>query len=511
MGQRLPDASAFGAREQLQSRSVIGQDPSREGLAEMRTGQAITNLGQTVSDIGQRIQEREDRLSYVKGESEFIRSGVETENSFESDTDYKTYGSRYFEKMQKAKQDASAKIQSPYMREQFLASADLNIQQGLDRMAKKSRELEKSNGLAVINETVNDSNRELYINAKDDATRVSALNNSKQAIEIGKVNGWMSPEDAEEMGRKLAQDYAVARVSVLPPDERIAVLNQKGVVSDFIPTDMKMALIEKAESESISNLRNLEWQAQQNRETLFNESSLQVEQTGSVSNITPERWASMDKGQREALTKYARDIAEGNNIATDWGTYYQLKSKAADPSTRKLFEREDLTKYRTKLGPTEYKELIGTQATLREGKSDKQLDGYLTKTQIVNDSLAGIGIDPSPKPGKQAKEVADFRRMVDERQASLQTQTGKEATNEEVQKIVDTLIVKGRVPNTGIIWNDQKRRYQLKSGEHIVVEDVNEVPPSEREKIEAALRNRNRPLNDQTILDLYNQKLAREL
>jgi hypothetical protein len=507
---RLPDASQLGAPEQLQSRGVVRTELGQEARAKMQTGQAITQAGRQVFEMGQRIQEREDRLNYVKEKSSFLQKSVETESKFDGDTDYKTFGTRYTEDMQKAKQVALAKIQNPDMRAQFDADADLDISQGIARMGAKSWGLEKSNGIAGMNETLS-RNRELYLTAGDDGVRSSVLNNSKQAIEMAKLNGYISPEEAEDMGRKSAQDYVVGRISVLPPDQRIAVLNQKGGIGDLVPEDMKVALIEKAESEGLSNLRNLEWMAQQSRETLFNTASLQVEQTGSTAGIAPEQWASMDKGQRDSLTTYARNIAEGNHIPTDWNTYYQLKTKAASPETRKAFEREDLTKYRGKLGPTEYKELIGAQATLREGKNDKALDGYLTKAQIVNDSLGGIGIDPTPKPGKQAKEVAEFRRMVDTEITALQNQTGKEATNEEVQRITDKLIVQGRVPGSGIIWDDTKRRFQLKTGEKLIVKDAGEVPMAEREKIESALRNKGRPVNDQTILQLYNQKLSKEL
>lgn len=521
MGQRLPDASALGGREQLQSRGVVSMDLGRteeaqiqsaenRGQAANQKAKAVSTLGQTIGEIGQRIQEREDRFNFVKEKSVFLQKSIETEGKFDADTDYKTFGPRYAEDMKKAKQEAAEKIKNPDLRAQFEADADLDIMQGVDRMAKKSWGLEKSNGVAGMNETLS-RNRQLYLTAKDEGSRSSILNNSKQAIEMAKLNSYISPEEAEEMGRKSAQDYAIGRVSVLPPEQRIAALSQQGGVSDFIPEDLKVALIEKAESESISNLRNLEWANQQARETLFNTASLQVEQTGSVASIPPELWASMDKNQRDSLTTYARNIAEGTHIPTDWNTYYQLKTQAADPSTRKSFEREDLTKYRAKLGPTEYKELIGEQASLRDGKGSKQLDGYLTKAQIVDNTLGGIGIDSSPKPGKQAKEVSEFRRMVDSEITALQSSTGKEATNDDVQKIVDNLIVKGRVPGSGIIWDDEKRRYQLKSGEQIIVEDKNEIPSREIEKIEAALRSRGRPVNDQTVLQLYNQKLAKEL
>lgn len=506
---RLPDASALGQRPQLQTSTVVPMRLGQEEAAERQTGQAISQFGQQVFEIGQRVQEREDKLNYVQQKSLFLQKGLEFETSLEGDTDYKTFGPRWVENMEKVKKEALEKIQNPLMREQFEVDASLDIQQGVSRMAAKSWGMEKDNGRATLFGTV-DRNRELSIRTNDEAVRISLLKNTQNAIQVAKENGYISAENAEELSRKSAEDYAIARISVLPPEERLRLLDESGGIADVIPSDTKEILKDKAESESLTNLRNLEWVNQQARENLYNEISLAIEQTGGLSQVPPDKWSMLDKSQRDALKSYAKNIAEGNQIPTDWDTYYELKTKAANPETRKKFEREDLTKYRNKLGTAEYKELIGLQSGIREGKKDKSLDGFRTHKQIVDDTLNSVGIDPTPKPGDKAKQVSDFRRMVDEQIQQRQEVTGKEVTNQEVQEIVDNLIVKGRVPESGFFFDDEKRRFQLESGEKIVVEDVKEVPRTERQKIEDALRRRGSPVNDDTVLELYNRKLSRE-
>lgn len=523
---RLPSATDLGQAPELHSQGVVPiqlgrAEEAQVQAAEMgkRDANTLSNVGNTLYEIGQRIQQRQDRNNYIKEKSNFLQTMVAAENEIGSadDTDYKTFVPRLNDKLQKAKQESAGKIQNPDMRAQFEADTDLDIEQGIIRMASKSWALEKSNGVADMNQTIA-NNRELYLTAGDDSTRESLLDNSNKAIEAARVNGYITPDEAEEMGRKSAEDYAIGRISVMPPDARLGLLSKKGTLADFIPADKRQALIEKAQSESITNLHNMEWKAQQAREKMFNDNSLLVEQTGSVAGIPPEQWAAMDKGQRDALSTYAKNIAEGNNIPTDWNTYYQLKTQAADPTTLRSFEREDLTKYRGKLGPTEYKELIGAQESIRQGKGVKELDGYLTKKQIVDDALSGIGVDPTPKPGKQAKDVANFHRMVDNEIAAVEKVTGKKATNEEVQKITDKLTVQGRVPGSGIIFDDKKRRFQLEPGESLEVDgktvvagNIKDVPAAERVKIEAALRRNGRPVNDTEILYRYNQKLEKAL
>ncbi len=524
---KLPSAEDLGQGPQLRSQGVV---PIQLGRAEqgqiqaaeagVREGQAIAGVGKTVFDIGQRIQEREDRNNYVTEKSKYLQGMVAAENEIgaEGDTDYKTYHVRLDEKLSKLKNDSASKIKNPNMRLQFEADTDIDRQQAIGRIGAKAWKMESSNGIAGMSQTIA-QNRELFLNTSDEATRAAILDNSKSAIGMAKVNGYIMPEEAEEMGRKVAQDYAVGKINVLTPNDRIAALSRDGGLADLIPTDMKQTLIERAESENMANLRNMEWQQQQFREKLVNDNSLLLEQNrGNLAAIPLNEWMTMDKGQRDSLSDYALKLAEGNDIPTDWGTYYKLKTQAAEPSTRKAFEREDLTKYRTKLGTTEYKELIGAQASLREGKTDnKLLDGYLSKSQIVDGVLLGIGIDPTPKPGAQGQEVYNFRRMVDERVVARQALTGKEATNEEVRSIADQLIIEGEVPVD--YWFDEKKhKFQLKPGETFVVDgktavagSIKDVPADERKKIEAALKRNDRPINDQEILYRYNQKLGNGL
>jgi hypothetical protein len=90
---------------------------------------------------------------------------------------------------------------------------------------------------------------------------------------------------------------------------------------------------------------------------------------------------------------------------------------------------------------------------------------------------------------------------------SQETRSGKNATDAEVQGIVDGLMIEG-VTKKGLIFDDKKRVYQLQPGEGVTVK-VTDVPRGERDKIEAALRNNNKPINDDTIVKLYQEKLLR--
>lgn len=228
---------------------------------------------------------------------------------------------------------------------------------------------------------------------------------------------------------------------------------------------------------------------------------------GDLSVIAPGDWVRLDVEQRRALETRSRQLREGVEPVTNWDRYYALLSLAAEPATLRQFTSIDLMRYRHELADTEFKELVAKQAALRQGKNvDEALDGYRTTKQIVDDALAAIGIDPTPKQGtKHAERVNAFRRAVDERILDLQDRTGKKATTQDVQAIVDTLIVRGRIPGSGILWDTRKRLFELEPGEAFDVE-VDEIPPAERRKIEEALRRHNRPVTPEAIVELFKLK-----
>lgn len=222
--------------------------------------------------------------------------------------------------------------------------------------------------------------------------------------------------------------------------------------------------------------------------------------------------------QLTALDQYLRRKAKGEDVDTDWSVYYKLQRDAF--TDMNAFAKLDLMQYRPKLGDVEFKEIVGLQRAIRKGDAAEQekLNGYRTAHQIVDDSLEAVGINPRAKDGTDdAKQVAQFRRLVDEQVLLFQTQNGRKANSVEVQAIVDNLLVKGKVPGTGVFgwFMKEKRVYQLDptKQENLVVK-VDEIPLVERRKIEAALARQGKKTSDPDYNDemvrLYNLK-ARSL
>lgn len=207
--------------------------------------------------------------------------------------------------------------------------------------------------------------------------------------------------------------------------------------------------------------------------------------------------------------KVLNSLASEEDINTNWATYYDLKTMASSDATSGQFLKTNLLEYRDRLGETEFKEMVGIQTAMRKG-DDKDIAGFRTAKQVVDDSLAAAKIDPTPKPGSQdAMKAAEFRRQVDIRIAAMQDEKKAKLTPVEVQGIVDNMIVEG-VTQKRWWWADvRKRAFEVKPGESFEVE-YEDIPQSERSKIEAALRGRNIPVTEESVKGLYMKKLERD-
>lgn len=254
---------------------------------------------------------------------------------------------------------------------------------------------------------------------------------------------------------------------------------------------------------------NLKKAAQrEDRENMFTDSVNLLEgSAGNMDSIPPQTWAQFTLSERNGLKSYAKSLQTGDPVQTDWSKYYELKTLASSPETRDSFLKDTMMSYRHKLGDTEFKELINLQTSLRKGgDADTLLSGYRTSQGIVNDTLRKIDINPSSKDKKEAARVDLFRRRVDQEMIRYQEESGKKATSQDVQRIVDNLIVEGTVPGSGWIWDDDRRVFEISEDQAIEIE-IDAIPTVERSKIKEALRRNGQPVTDQAIIELYNARI----
>lgn len=343
-----------------------------------------------------------------------------------------------------------------------------------------------------------------------------AQDNTKAAavyFEEVKNAGQLKGEALTKIEKALAEGKA-RKIAQLEADKIIAaggsLTSQREKARQIEDADVRDNVMQRIEHESA-----VQEKAERDRDvlTLRGAYNLIDQSGGDINSIPATVWTSLEGAQRSALRSYANALAKGVPIETDLPTYYSLMQQAAkDPAT---FLNQNLLNYRAKLDETEFKQLAGLQLAMGQGdtkKVEKELGGFRTNNQILEDALAGYGLDPAAKPTTEGgKAIAQLRRMLDVRVQTQEALTGKKPTNTDIQGMIDGILSQStKVP--GSWWNafpggkpffDQEKR--------LIDTAIEDVPADERRLVEQALKAKGRPISDATVLDLYLESQARKL
>lgn len=223
-----------------------------------------------------------------------------------------------------------------------------------------------------------------------------------------------------------------------------------------------------------------------------------IDKGGTTDNIPPAIWASYSGGTRSAMRSYQMSMAKGTPVETDWPTFYSLMEQAStDPGT---FLQQNLLNYKHKLNDTEFKQVEALKMSLRTGDREqtaKLSEDYRTEGQVIDNSLHAAGIDPGKK--ENATATAFMRQRVGELTARLQKETGKKATNEDIQGVVDSIMTTS-VEVPGSWWNIFGPATTSKSVLELTPKDI---PSSERKEIDRVLRSHGWPVTDEAALSLF--------
>lgn len=235
-----------------------------------------------------------------------------------------------------------------------------------------------------------------------------------------------------------------------------------------------------------------------------------VDKTRDLAKIPPAEWEAMSLPQKSGLRSYLKQITEGVDVETDFRHYYGLMQQAADdPMT---FARVNLVNSIHKLGKTEFKQLADLQLSIRNADRNKTstlLDGFMTNTQIVNDALLSAGLDPTPAPDSvNVDAVVNIRRQVDQQVQALQTRTGKKATNEDVQGIVDELLTSVTVTKgTGRIVDIFTSQPYSDVSKRLADVTLADMPAALKAQATDSLRRNGQIVSDTALLALYRRYL----
>jgi hypothetical protein len=235
------------------------------------------------------------------------------------------------------------------------------------------------------------------------------------------------------------------------------------------------------------------------REKSFIDSLNVLEKTKRIEGSIPDKvWADMTIQERNSLKNYEEMLRAGKKPVTDWQEYYSLYTEAS--FDRDSFLNKNIHFYRDILADSEFKELVHLQKTLRESGSSKELDTFMTKKQIVDDAL------DSMKVKQDSKEAIEFRRQVEKiERERIEANPSKKTSAKDIREITDELKVEGITKKRTFWFDEKKKKFQLDEGEAFQDIDVKEIPRSDVEKINEALKKRNIKPSEAAIKQMYLQ------
>lgn len=235
------------------------------------------------------------------------------------------------------------------------------------------------------------------------------------------------------------------------------------------------------------------------RDNAREQALLFIDQGGTYATMPPQIRAAIDPDDLDTVQNFAKTKAKGAEIETDMDLYYVLKM---DP---KALGAANLPSYRNKLGDTEFKELVGLQAKLRQADGETVFTQVQTDKQMIDMRLVEMGIDPTPDPNKKAQkdDVAKVGRIwstYQQRLTAFEANKGAKATDAERGQLIDRMFVEVPVKE-GMFGVGVKPAALLETGDTMV------VPAADRTLITAALQKAKRPVTEQAIINAYLAKL----
>jgi hypothetical protein len=402
-----------------------------------------------------------------------------------------------------AQEEAVLNYQNPQIVAEALAIQDQTIREHADRnglppeaVEQFTREAASTTHSRVIDRMLNtgsDIHAKKYFEAhKDQFTAKDAVAIEK-ALEEGSIRG-----ESQRLSDQIMKTHGTMT----------SALEEAKKVED---PKLRDALVARVRDEF--QLKKIA--EDQRKEKLFENAANVIEKNGGDRDkIPPGVWAALSLQDRKAIDARARQLREGTPPTTEWGQFYELKTIASDPATRGEFLRTNLMTMRHQLADPEFKELVNLQTSLRNGDDDAEakLGEFRTANQVIKESLAAMDIDPTPEPGtKDAMKVAEFTRMVQEEANSLQRQSGKKVTSEQIQDISNKLLIKGTVKGSGVFGFFQKQKHAFEAGsDDQLVYDIKSMPMSEVKKIQDSLRRAGRKVDDAAVVDVFNRAMLQK-
>lgn len=513
---RLPDVMDLGAPVVPRRASGIVSDQSAQIQAE-----AVGNFAGSIGNIAQQFGEREDKFAYASAKSSLLEADLATRKSLENDPDWGSYETKYNEAMTKSIGNASKMIRGNRDRALFQMDAKLDAERGAQEVRAKAKSKEIDWGRSDTDTTL-EALRNSAISADDQATSEQALMAAKDKIVGAKDRGYYTEQEATNAFQTFRDSFAVGKLETMPPDKRVALLNDDKSVARFLQPDVRAKLLKQAETEN--HVSHDEATAQvyaddaiskgltftdalagtakysgttreaANREIRQRFADIQSAKAMDVKAISTSAWSTVmqsgsmpptkqllelrDKAPEEerqmrdyllAKSRQARADAEKGPV-TDEHEYHGLRELARNnPSA---FAQLDLERYQPYLSNADAHGLLNIQSAIsksdaKEMESQRVLNSALAATKLDAEA-AGINLKPKPDNLVAVKKAELFTNALSRALDTATEAKGSPLKNEEARQISNDMLRQYVLQNSGFIGigKTTKLKYQMTAGEY---------------------------------------------
>lgn len=223
---KIPGAENLGGPGNVKSgRPVISGSDYGAGLI----GRGIEHAGAAVTAISEEKRKQDDALELMKADTEFQDGLRATRRSFETDTDYKTFGPRFDEQVSPLAEGAASKITNPNSRakwlerarQQSISSREHVLNRGLG-LEREHKEVEVENDLS--------KGQGAYASTRDPIERKRILDGMIEKATLAERTGLIRPKKAEEYRDRFVDQTIALDIEERLYDDPEGVLRDLGLV-----------------------------------------------------------------------------------------------------------------------------------------------------------------------------------------------------------------------------------------------------------------------------------------
>lgn len=202
---RLPSAADLSGPVSLRSgRQYASAD-------ETGFGRGLASLGQDISAIATERRNQENAVDIARAEAYKTQGLIDTQNEFENDPDYSTYGKRAPEKTGEVVKKASDLIRDPEMRERWRLGAQNDAARVNDNIGDRGTTLRRQSETVAFDDAL-ETNRRIYVDPDStDEARAKAKKDIEGSIKTGQATGLLTPEQADARRKTYIEDAEFSR------------------------------------------------------------------------------------------------------------------------------------------------------------------------------------------------------------------------------------------------------------------------------------------------------------